>query len=398
MKRMKSWIALTVGILFLTLPLGRAFAATEESAEKAERQWTVAMYIDTDSNLSVWGFAYLIENLLAELIPSPEVTTVVYFDTLIPPGTLRIEYDHGLPKISIEREKNFGDGETLAQFGVETFTKYPADKYLLLIMDHGGGWRKSCVDVTNGNDCIYTPELVRALAKISDAIGKPIDVLQWVACLMGNVEVIYDVAPYVDYYIGSPQVELTLTLSFLKDALHLGTHPDITPRDYAKAVVKTSGIVLSGGYPFAFATSDIDYLAQAMDELAVTLDPQVYKNEILNAYKWTKKYHAVPQEHCEVPVFIDIYDFASELMKRVEDPQIKEICARIIDSENQVIIARPISPAGMLVGGNGLSGTLMHDKGDVPEYIYENLLEEYSVLEFAHDTAWDDFLADVLYL
>ncbi len=94
-------------------------------------------------------------------------------------------------------EANMGDANTLKKFIQYCKANYPADKYVLIISNHGGGAKtlKStsssitkdiCQDVTNGGDIMYTGEMLDILT-----LDESINVMVLDACLMGSVEFAY---------------------------------------------------------------------------------------------------------------------------------------------------------------------------------------------------------------
>lgn len=77
---------------------------------------------------------------------------------------------------------------------------YPAQKTMLVIWDHGQGWRflsSSFDDVTG--QCLYNVDLKQA---IKDTVGK-VDILCFDACLMGMLETCYELREQANYIIAS---------------------------------------------------------------------------------------------------------------------------------------------------------------------------------------------------
>ncbi len=93
--------------------------------------------------------------------------------------------------------------QTLADFirwGVAT---RPAQKYALILWDHGGGSRTGLfVDELFDGDIMGLDELDQALA----AGGARFDTLIIDACMMANLETAQAVAPYADYLVGSEEI------------------------------------------------------------------------------------------------------------------------------------------------------------------------------------------------
>lgn len=116
-------------------------------------------------------------------------------------------------------ELNMGDGETLKKFIKYCKANYPADKYVLIMSNHGGGTKsvKSssskenttkaiCWDESSGNDFLYTGEISDTLTS-----AESVDVMVLDACLMGSVEFAYqfrndsfNTGFKADYMVASP--------------------------------------------------------------------------------------------------------------------------------------------------------------------------------------------------
>ena len=105
--------------------------------------------------------------------------------------------------------KNFGrksmvSSSTLAEFIQYCTAHYPADRYLLVMWDHGGGSLNGY-----GYDQLY-PNTSMTLDKIGTALrsgGCRFDVVGFDACLMATLENAIVLEPYADYMIASEEVE-----------------------------------------------------------------------------------------------------------------------------------------------------------------------------------------------
>jgi hypothetical protein len=101
-----------------------------------------------------------------------------------------------------------GDKDTLNEFVSWSKTHYPADRYVLVIWNHGNGWlnrRRDAAAPTRGvsyddetNNFIRTHEL-------SQAIGSAVDVVAWDASLMQMLEVAYEIKDQTDFVVGSEE-------------------------------------------------------------------------------------------------------------------------------------------------------------------------------------------------
>ena len=133
---------------------------------------------------------------------SENLTVIVLQDTETGPTTLWYVHEDSYPIFLANwGEMNMGDWATLYDFIVWGKANYPADRYMLAMYDHGGGWMGACVDITSG-DMLSMDEIGNA---IREAGG--VDILAFTApCLMGALESVYELQDCVDVYIGSEEL------------------------------------------------------------------------------------------------------------------------------------------------------------------------------------------------
>ena len=125
---------------------------------------------------------------------------------------------------AVKSEKELmSDPATLKAFINYGATNYPADKYDLILWDHGGGpsggfgvdeHRDDLFDSWNYPDTMSFAGIAEALSKNrvvdSDGNGTPdgkFDFVNFDACLMNSVELALVMADYTDYYIASAETE-----------------------------------------------------------------------------------------------------------------------------------------------------------------------------------------------
>ena len=105
-----------------------------------------------------------------------------------------------------------GNAQTLYDFATWAMTTYPAEHYVLVMANHGGGWTGGWSD----ND----PEQASALTMqdIDVALGAAVadtgigafELVGFDACLMGQLEVMSAIAPHARYGVGSEEIEPAL--------------------------------------------------------------------------------------------------------------------------------------------------------------------------------------------
>ena len=99
---------------------------------------------------------------------------------------------------------NMTDADTLSDFIKFAAENYPADRYELILWDHGGGTMTGF-----GYDELYE-DTALTLSALSTALyngGVQFDFIGFDSCLMATAEVAYTVEPYADYLIASEESE-----------------------------------------------------------------------------------------------------------------------------------------------------------------------------------------------
>ncbi|QXM06241.1 clostripain-related cysteine peptidase [Crassaminicella indica] len=215
-KNKKNNAILTV-VLLICLVLGNLNFAYAKELLVEKKPITIMYYCDADNDLEPDLLSDVVEmkkgvtkeiNLIAlvdrheSYSSDQEVFGEDFDDTRLykinPNEVKRLDGGKQFPKISTiftTFEANMGDAYTLKNFIDYCKEKYPADKYVLILSNHGGGPRKDpknekrkmvCTDETNGYDALYTGEISDVLTK-----EQSVDVLGLDACYMGNVEFAY---------------------------------------------------------------------------------------------------------------------------------------------------------------------------------------------------------------
>ena len=139
------------------------------------------------------------------------------------------------------------DPEVLKGFINFAEENYPAEKYDLILWDHGSGPNGFCnneQEYLEASDTMSVPEIMDALLnnKIVDPDGdgkqdNKFDMLDFDACLMGSVEVLLALADYADYYIASPEPEPDYGQDYEGWLNMVGEDPDIDTYELGKKIV-----------------------------------------------------------------------------------------------------------------------------------------------------------------
>ena len=110
----------------------------------------------------------------------------------------------GLQRLETLKSAAMTKPETLSSFIQFAAKQAPADRYMLILWDHGGGSVAGY-----GRDEIYTNDTMTTneVAKALKAGGVKFDFVGFDACLMATLENAIAVEPYADYFIASEESE-----------------------------------------------------------------------------------------------------------------------------------------------------------------------------------------------
>jgi len=127
------------------------------------------------------------------------------------------------------------DKQSLTDFITWGVKEYPADRYMLVFWDHGGGTIGGF-----GSDEVYSNADSLSLLDLREAIqesGTKFDMIGFDACLMGTIETAYALEPVADYLIASEEYELGDGWEWSGWLTALGKNPSISTLDLGKVVI-----------------------------------------------------------------------------------------------------------------------------------------------------------------
>ena len=386
-------------IIFILIILSITLTGCFVSPIPTISEWTVMVYLDADNDLESAGINDINE---MEMIGSTtEVNIVVQADRIPDYDTSNSNwtttrryyitqdndpYIINSQLISDLGELNMGNPQTLIDFTSWAVSNYPAKKYLLVIWNHGGGFRSPAYttkdiawDYTDGEDKITMPELEYALSAINTQIGKKIDIVGMDACLMAMTEVAYQIKDYADILVASEESEPNDGWPYDTILGELAGNPTMSSEQFAIDIVNE--YIYS--YPFEEVTqsaidlSYIDSLASQLSNLALAImdDSLTPKGVYIDA--------ACSSQYYGDPDFIDLYDFCDKIFDHSNSLEIKIMAIIIQQTLSSTVINSDYSGWGVS-GSKGLSIYF-------PWY-YNYDSEKYNDTNFAQDTFWDEML------
>ncbi len=244
--------AIAVPFLLLATALP-AHAAPRPAAD--EREWLVMLYQNADDEVLEGDiFTDLNE---AELVGSSAAVTIVSqldrhaaaFDGDGDWTTAKrflVTADDDLDALASEEIEDLGEvdsgaPETLVDFAVWAMSEYPAQKYALILSDHGAGWVGGWNDdAPDEGSSLTINEIDQALAAILAETGADqFELLGFDACLMSQVEVLAGIAPYARYAVASQETEPAIGWAYAEFLGRLSAKPAQSGKELAKTIVNT---------------------------------------------------------------------------------------------------------------------------------------------------------------
>ncbi len=229
-------------------------------APTKKKIWTFLMYICADNDLERFGLQDV--NEMEKVGSSDKVNIVVQIDRMKGGkgdsiadgnwvGTRRyfVEKDNDVKKVHSPMVQNLGEVDmgnkhTLADFLKWGVTTYPAENVAVVIWNHGAGWLGVASDEESGN-MLRLQDVSWALREgqkaLSDVNGKKskFAIVDFDACLMGTIEVAYELAEMADYMVASEETEPGTGMPYADYLEPITRNPALSPAEVTKRMVGT---------------------------------------------------------------------------------------------------------------------------------------------------------------
>jgi len=340
-KKLKSIFFIYI-LLSITLILSLIFSGCQIIPPAPnEAKWTVMVYLAAGNDLETVGIQDINE---MEMVGSTKDVNIVVQMDRIPfsaldklglgiydddsnnnwTGTRRYYINQDMNQNIINStlkmdlgEKNMGDPETLKDFAQWSIQNYPAQRYMLVLWNHGGGFRSPeisrdiCWDYNFGLDRITMPQLEDALSFISGQLGKEINIIGMDACHMGMIEVAYQVKDYAQIMVASEASVPGDGWQYDAVMGSLVTNPNQNSNQFASEIVDCFYNQYSGtGSNVTLSAVDLSQMDNLADQIsglaqAVINDSSVPKNNYRNARNSSQYYTGVGFEYIDLKHFVN---------------------------------------------------------------------------------------------
>ena len=338
-------------------------------------------------------------------------------------------------------EVNMADGSTLVDFVTWAMESYPADRYVLVLSDHGMGWpggwsdpapassdsgRAPLISALDG-DFLYLSEIDQALSDISRQTGvDKLDIIGMDACLMSQLEIYAALQPHAHIALASEEVEPSLGWAYASFLQSLVDNPDMSSQQLGADIVSSyvnqdlrivddqarqdflrQGSPMGGFFGVSSVTAD--QLARQIGRdgtlTAVDLDTlpdlmaqfnnfaYILQNEdqrvVATARNYAQSYTSVFGKQ-SVPSYIDMGHFIQLVNREANSSQVTQAANAVIAAMNTSIVAEKHGSGKP--GSTGIAiyfpNSTMYNSPYTGPQSY-NLIAE----RFVKGSLWDDFLA-----
>ncbi len=329
--------------------LGLLNCTVELQSASNKASWTVLVYMAADNSLASFA-SYNINDMSAGLASTNGINVIVQWDKPDDNETYRYKITPGgyVDAGSLPTEMGFNPEQELASAMQWVIATYPADKYALVLWDHGSGildfypatsktispclnWlhlipmgaERGILYDDSQKTCLTDTGLRNALTAISQMLGRPLDLVAMDACLMAMVEVVLQMYGLVHLFVGSQQTVPGSGFPYSKFLNPLSLNPAGTsPLQLATSMVTSYKSYYTTSQPtsdFTLATIDVTSIHQIVNNIEQfisgvmecdSIDASQTKKIITNARKSSISF--------EMPQYIDLYSFYANVLQQIK--------------------------------------------------------------------------------
>ena len=425
----------------------------QASAANGEQTWLVMLYQDADDQVLEKDI-YIDLNEAERVGSSENVQIVAQIDRFQGSysgdgnwtGTRRyyVTQDDDLENLGSQLIADLGEmdmssTDTLVDFVTWSVENFPADRYVLIMSDHGMGWPGGWSDPAPGGRSdsdvplaaqlgghIYTMQLDEALGTLRAQTGIPkFDIIGMDACLMAQLEVFAALQPHARYAIASEETEPALGWAYTGFLQALVDNPGMSPEDLSKLIVQSyidtdQRIVddaaradfLRGGSPmgglFSQPSISAAQLAQQLEKnvtlTAVDLEKlpalmnsfnefsYALQNEdqriVAQARSYAQSYTSIFGEKVP-PAYLDLGSFTQLVSQNSDNSNTAALAANVIAAIDDAVVAEKHGN-----GKAGSSGIAIYFPNSALYRSAMTGMQSYTGIaeRFANESLWDEFI------
>jgi hypothetical protein len=326
---------------------------TAASAKPSKVTWTFMVYLDADNNLDPYGPLNL-QQMSSGLAFGADVKVIVLMDRLNQPAYVYRITQGDIEAVLSLSEVDMGSAETLAWFVKYAMKNYASNYYILDIWDHGGGYRGVCWDDSSGNH-LSPHDIETTLAAVEQKFKKKIDIVGFDACLMGMIEVCYELKDVTSIVIGSEMLIPGYGWPYESLMQYLSANSNVDPYTLSREIVteyvsyyenmqSTYFVQLS-----AINEERVPTMAESLSTFANYLSQNIndYKEVIANARSASQQKYIMGTMGAYY--YIDLHKFADIIKEKTQDETLNNLASDLMSNMGIMVFAEDhTNPQGNL--------------------------------------------------
>ncbi len=379
-------------------------AVTVTEVDTNRTKWTVLVFLNAANDL--FPFAAPDMNEMERVAGNPQVRFVVQWKQvrgvggntnpsfsgtrryLVKPDNTSALRSEVVQEMGVDTD--MGRPETLNEFIRWGKANYPAERYCVIVWNHGNGWHRGVdaqpvvkgisYDDHTGN-AIHTWQLPLAVQ------GQHVDIFSFDACLMQMIEVQAELRTAADFIVASEENTPGYGYPYHLIFAPWVQNPGASTRDLTKSMV--DGHVGYDQYQNDVITqssvesSRVTAVMTAVDQLAgalianraslTTIVPQIRTQSMKYAFRGDGRY------------YYDLWDIANRLQNADTAQEIKTAAQAVKGAVQGAVIWNGFTP--LSTGSHGIAIDFS------PRTAFQNYATDYSLTQMAKETRWDEWLA-----
>ncbi len=414
-------------VLALTLA-SVALGFGQVTLPQPKKAWTVLVYQAGDNDLEEALIKDLNEmerigsgatiNIVVQLDRSPRydtsndnwTTTRRYYVTRDPeesfPPDFSTRPNHTIRSYLIADlgKKNMGDPNVLKDFLIWGIQNFPADRYFVILSDHGAGVRpfrglallpfRGMMFTDTLNDYLSEDETKQAFAAAVQVLGRPFDIVGLDASEMSIIDIAYQLRGACRYLIASQLSEPNDGYPYDRILWELYSNPSIGTEEFLRRFVQHYIDSYRPGQPTngagsavtiaVYNQSVVPSYVQRVDSLAQTLLRKISKfgAQFISLRRQTQTFSET--------IYRDLYHFCQLLVQNIDDPEVRQAAQLVMDlhgpGANKALLYEAHASGYDLDVSNAYGIAVYFPE---PSQFDERYL---NANDFARTTKWGDFL------
>ncbi|MCX7967190.1 MAG: clostripain-related cysteine peptidase [Armatimonadetes bacterium] len=242
-------------------------------------------------------------------------------------------------------KKNMGDPNVLRDFLIWGIQNFPADRYFVILSDHGAGVRpfrgltllpfRGMMFTDTLNDYLSEDETKQAFASAIQFLGRPFDIVGLDASEMSEIEIAYQLRDACKYLIASQLSEPNDGYPYDRFLWELHKNPSISTEEFLRQFVQHYIDSYRPGQPTngagsavtiaVYNQSVVPFYVQRVNSLAQTLLRKIdrFGTKFLSLRRQTQTFSET--------IYRDLYHYCQLLVQNINDSEVRQAAQSVMD-------------------------------------------------------------------